>query len=437
MVHRLRGLRWLSRRERRTVALLGSWFFLAVTTLWLLKAIRSASLITHLGAAELPYVRFGAVAGVALVVAGYSQVVDRLSRLNVARGASVLFALVLLGFWAALELGGPRVGAHRAFVWALFIMVDVYSTVMVAVFWTYTNDVVTRREADRLYGPIGVGGILGGMAGGALTDGLVETAGPVLLILLSAGIVLATGGLAWAAERVLEPAPRKVAQTNEGPLEAAIGGGRAVARSRYLLLVVGIVVGYEFAAAITDFAINVVFERTFGTEVELAKMFGRLGWVVSGTALLTQLLLVPAILPRKRVALLVPPLAMIVAAGGLAIAPVVGMAVLLAASDRGLNYSLQQVTKETLYVPLSDAEKYKAKAFIDVLVDRAAKALSSVVLVVIIATIGVSVTASLAAAVLAMLGWALCARALGPAYAKHVGELEPPAPTPPGTREVP
>ena len=47
---------------------------------------------------------------------------------------------------------------------------------------------------------------------------------------------------------------------------------------------------------------------------------------------------------------------------GLSIVPIVGMAILLSAADRGLNYSLQQATKENLYVPLTDAQKYKGKA---------------------------------------------------------------------------
>jgi hypothetical protein len=48
---------------------------------------------------------------------------------------------------------------------------------------------------------------------------------------------------------------------------------------------------------------------------------------------------------------------------------VFGMAMLLSAADRGLNYSLQQATKETLYVPLTDVQKYKGKAVIDMLID--------------------------------------------------------------------
>ncbi len=49
---------------------------------------------------------------------------------------------------------------------------------------------------------------------------------------------------------------------------------------------------------------------------------------------------------------------------------------LLNTADNGFSYSLNQSSKEALYVPTSADEKYKAKAFIDMFVQRFAKALA-------------------------------------------------------------
>lgn len=431
MIHNpIARLRALDASERLKVALLSAWFFLAIMTLWLLKSARSASLLVHLGAEELPYLRFGSVAAVGLVVLGYSRVVNRLSRLQLVLGASAAFVVVLISFWIGMQLGGEVLRAQRWFVWAFFIMVEIYSTVMVAIFWTYTNDTVSPVEADKLYGPIGVGGILGGVAGGLTVDALVHTLGPVHLLLVAAGCITLGVTLAWTAERVLKPAPRVIARTSARGMKDALEGARQVLRDSYLLKIVGIVVAYEFAAALTDFVINIVFERAFATEVELAQMWGRLGWIVSGTALLCQIVLVPVLLPRKRAALLVPPVAMAAATLLLAFMPVVSVAIVLAASDRGLNYSLQQVTKETLYVPLRDLERYKAKAFIDMFVDRAAKALSSVALLAVMAFTGVSILASLALAFGALMLWARWASSLGRSYSRRIEEAGSPGPEP-------
>lgn len=437
------GARRLSNAERVKVALLSSWFFSCIAAMWLLKPVRTASLLMHLGAEELPYLRFGAVIAVGAVVLGYSRVVDRFSRLDVVRGASAIFAVLLIGFWLALRQGGEALGAQRWFVWAVFILVDVYSTVMVTIFWTYTNDVVSRAEADRLYGPIGVGGILGGVAGGVLVDVLVKSVGPVDLLLACAGLVALGGGLGWLTERVLAPPPRALSPAPARASERrsdALAGAREVLRSRYLLGIVAMVVAYEFAAAVTDFVINVVFERAFDSQVKIAQMYGRLGWIVSGTALASQLLIVPRLLPHKRLSLVLSPLVMLAATLALWLLPVVSVAIVLAASDRGLNYSLQQAAKESLYVPLSDAQKYKAKAFIDVFVDRAGKALSSVALLGIIAAGGVSIGACLAAAVAALSVWIYAANALGRAYQDARGappDQAPAKPAPGGPESVP
>lgn len=415
----LARLRALDSRERRIAAYASGWFFLVIATLWLLKPVRSAALLANLGAEELPYVRLGAVVVVGLVVMAYSWIVRRLSRLAVACGASLVFAAVLVLFWIALVVGESALGRERWFVWSVFILVDVYSTVMVGIFWIYINDVVTPREADALYGPIGVGGILGGVAGGALVDSLVSAIGPVHVLLFCALLGVACAALVTRMEHVLAPPPRGLDPgASKGGLASALAGAHEVVRSRYLLLIVGVVIGYEFAAAMTDFVVNVVFERTFTSEVVLAKMFGRLGWIVSATALVSQLVLVPVLLPTKRVALLVPPIVMAAAAVGLSFVPVVAMAILLSAADRGLNYSLQQSAKETLYVPLTDAQRYQGKAFIDMLVDRVGKALSALALIAVIALAGMSVAASLAVALAAMVVWGACAAALGRAYAR-------------------
>lgn len=416
--------RTLTRRERAKAAVLSSWFFLLITNLWLLKPIRQASLLAHLGAGELPYARFGAVIAVALVVAVYSRLVDRLTRLQLARGASIVFGVVLVAFWLALRIGGEALGAQRWFVWAVFILVDIYSTVIVAIFWTYTNDVVTREEADKIYGIVGTGGILGGIAGGAIVDALVSTIGSTDMLLVCAAMMAASAAVVHLGETRLHPPPRPRERTDR-VRHPVLQGALIVGRSRYLLLIVGIVITYEFAAAMTDFVVSVVLARSYHEQTELARMFGRIGWIVSGVALISQLVIVPLLLPHKRIALLVPPLAMGLAAAGLTLVPVVAMAVVMSVSDRGLNYSLQQATKETLYVPLGDVEKYKAKAFIDMLVDRFGKAISSVSLIAVIAIAGVSITASLVIALVAIALWLASALALGPEYARQVRDSPP------------
>src|SRR5690606_27438959 len=147
------------------------------------------------------------------------------------------------------------------------------------------------------------------IAGGARVGVLGGRLGEDDVLLVCVARMLGSAVLAGTSESLLRPRPRPVHEEEAAARRsAALDGARLVWRSPYLLLIVGVVVAYEFAAAMTDFVVSVVFERTYTDQDILAQMFGRVGWIVSGVALLSQLVIVPLLLPRKRAALLVPPL---------------------------------------------------------------------------------------------------------------------------------
>jgi AAA family ATP:ADP antiporter len=420
-------LKGVGREARIKAALLGSWFFVTVATLWLLKPVRVASLLANLGARETPYVRLAGVVAIAVVVALYSIVVNRLSRINVVRWANLLFGALLVLFWLAIQLGGPWLVAQRAFVWAVYILVELYSAILIGIFWTYTNDVVSSDEANKLYGFIGLGGILGGIAGGAFVDLFSRGIGTSNLLLVCTGLVVLSAVFASIIEVVVHPPERHPQHRHVRGVARALEGANEVRKSRYLLLIVGIVVAYEVSATLADFGVNVLFQNEYRDEAMLTQMYGRLGWIVGATAIVGQIVFVPLLLPSKRIALLVPPLVMLASAAGVVILPIIATAVVLAAADRGLNYSIQQATMESLYVPLSDAQKYRAKAFISMFVDRAAKALAAFALIIVIQTAGESVRASLIVSVMAMIVWLGSARRLGALWALTWGLRDAPA----------
>ena len=429
----------LTKDERTKAALLSSWFFVTVATLWIIKPVRVATLLAHLGAIETPYVRLASVGVVGIVVALYSLVVNRVSRVQLVRLANACFAALLVVFWLISRHASPAFAANRTFVWAIYILVELYAVILIGIFWTYANDIVTTTESNRLYGIIGLGGILGGIAGGAFVDVLGKRVGTMNLLLVAAALVLVAAILGTLTERVLHPPDRRHEWRDAGA-GAALEGAREVLKSRYLMLLVAILVAYEFTATLSDYGINVIFEHSFRSEAELTKMYGRLGWIASVTAIVTQLVVVPLVLPSKRIALLLPPVAMIASAVGVVMLPVLVTAMVLGVTDRGLNYSIQQSTWESLYVPLAAEQKYKAKAFIDMFVDRLAKAAAALVLVGLIAASGATVRVTLGISVVGAAVWVGSARRLARYWNK--GELtaagleeaqrsQSPAPLPP------
>jgi len=76
------------------------------------------------------------------------------------------------------------------------------------------------------------------------------------------------------------------------------------------------------------------------------------------------------------VALFVLPAIVLIGSVGFLAMPVLALAGFMSVGDNALNYSINQSAKEALYTPTSQDAKYKAKAFIDMFVQRAAKVLS-------------------------------------------------------------
>jgi len=336
---------------------------------------------------------------------------------------AALSIALFMAAWAVLAFAPESFQSSRVFVYAVYLLADLFSTVMVVVFWSYVNDAVDTDGADRMYGPIGLGGIVGGIAGSVIADTLSKPLGPHHLMLVCIGLTVLVLPLVWYSDRKLgrtgNVCTAKSDDDEGGGIEAALEGARLVWRSSYLLLIVVVLTSYELVSTMNDFVLNTVFDRAYEDSTMISQMYGRLGWVINGTALVTQLVIVPALLPHKRWALAFMPAMMLLTSGGFLVAPTMLMVFPLLASDNGFNYSIQQSTKETMYVPLSAVEKYKAKAFIDMFAFRAAKALAAVVFIGASAAFGSSLRLPMALNVVVLAMWLVFALRLARIYEKR------------------
>jgi AAA family ATP:ADP antiporter len=131
---------------------------------------------------------------------------------------------------------------------------------------------------------------------------------------------------------------------------------------------------YEINSQILDYqysSSSQAIEGAAGTSAFLAQA----GTIVGVISVVTQLFLVSFIIRQFGIttALLVLPAAMALASGIYFVTPMLTTAALLTISDNSFNYSINQTARETLFVPTSDDVKYKARAFINMLLQRIGK----------------------------------------------------------------
>ncbi len=261
---------------------------------------------------------------------------------------------------------------------------------MVATFFAFLNDSVTPDAAKRLYGPVGLGGVVGGVFGTTFVSGLIDTvslSGWLWICFVLGLLILA---VAYAAGRLVDrnpaltppAAPQPAVPDDDFHARAqrgnpALEGAQLVLRSPYLLAIVGIVGLYEIVSTIMDFQ----FTSTIAHYLDgpaIGRQFSTVFAITNVVSMCVQLFLTSWMMTRFGImaALLVLPLATLAGSGAFMAVPALWVGSLLNTVDNGFSYSINQSAKEALYVPTTPDEKYKTKAFIDMFVQRFAKAVA-------------------------------------------------------------
>lgn len=380
----------IKRDELPLAIFMFGYFFLVITSFWILKPIKKGLFIEFYDETgfDLLGVTFSApqaelLAKVLNMLVAFAAVVifTRLSRQLRRQQLTFVFAVffivgyLLFGQW--LQTPGDSA------VWSFYLFGDLYSTLMVATFFAFLNDSVTPGAAKRLYGLVGLGGVCGGVFGSTVVSANVALLSYTTWLWLCSGLTVLIIAAAWGAGRQVDTHSVAAEATTaaEPPAgNAATEGARLVFSSRYLLAIVAIVGLYEIISTIIDFQFTFTVSHYLDGP-DIGRHFALVYSITNWVSLLVQLLLTSFIMTRfgLGVALLVLPFTIILGSAAFLVFPVLWVGSLLSTADNGFSYSINQSAKEALYVPTTPAEKYRAKAFIDMFVQRFAKAVAVVI----------------------------------------------------------
>lgn len=367
LLHTLFSVR---REERRRLLLAFAYFFCVLASYYVLRPIRDAMGVAG-GVGNLPWLFLGTLSVTVLISPLFSRLVSRLPRRRFVAWAyrCLILCLVVFGLLLSSRPEAEQVWIGRVF----FVWLSVFAVFAVSLFWAVMADVFQTRQARRLYGVIGAGGTLGGMAGGALTSWLVSHVGLLPLLLISA-LLLEAGLRAMYAlsADVAEHVPEQRAVEHEiigGSIWAGFSG---VARSPYLLAIALFMLLFTMGSAFLYLLQAQIVERDIADRAARMVYFAQVDLWVNGLTLIVQLLLTGRLIQRIGVGavLALVPLLSIAGFLALAAAPLLTLVILMQVLRRTGNFALTGPAREVLYVPLSREEKYKAKNFIDTFVFR-------------------------------------------------------------------
>jgi AAA family ATP:ADP antiporter len=379
-----RRARWLavlgaSPQDRWRTLGLFAFFFAVIATFWIQKPLRTARFLSEIGPTQLPWVKLGTAALVLPVALLYSAAAARYRRERMVYACVGIFAACTLGFWWLLSSPAPPTWS----TWAYFFYVDIFNSVMVALFWSFANDVTSPEAARRSYGFIGAGGIIGGAVGSAITGAAVKTLGPANLLLGCLGGLAAIAVIAYGlAHTAAPPDATDDARTQTPTLRDAVAGARLTLASPYLAAVALLVALYEIVSNIIDFQFNTQVAARYTNDAAMASFLGYFSSVAISASVIAQLLVTTWVLRGwgPRVALLILPTVLALGSGAFIVVPIFAVIAGCFFSDAALSYSLNQTAKEVLYTPTDAATKYQAKAFIDMFLMRLAKGVGSLLI---------------------------------------------------------
>lgn len=296
-------------------------------------------------------------------------------------------------------------------VWSFYVFGDMFNTAMIPLFWAFMNDIVVADEAKRIYGIVGLGAVIGGLVGSTFVAQNVETLGrePLLVILIVPIAIIAVIGFLVnrLVEKRAEPT-QPLTEKLDSKANAAIEGAKLVFSSKYLLAIAGIMGCYEIVSNIVDFQLSATVSRFVSGELEKDAYFGLVGQIISVGSIVVQLFLTSFVMRKfgVGVALMFLPISILFGSSGFLFVPTLIFATIMSASDNSLNYSINQSAREALYVPTTRNEKYKAKAFIDMFVQRFAKVIAVVLNLTVVAYVSMENVRWLAlATILVLVFW--------------------------------
>jgi AAA family ATP:ADP antiporter len=371
--------------EGVTAILLMLNIFLLLASYYMLKVIREPLVLTSPGGAEVKSYAAAAIAGLFIILVPlYSALASRVSRVRLINTVTLFFAACLVAFFVLSGTGVP-IGV------AFFIWVGIFNLMVIAQLWAFANDVYTVEQGKRLFAIVGIGASLGAIAGSFFTGQLVKVYGPYPFMLGACALLLLcmvltnvvnirekrtrAGQPRPPEDRAAESeAPGPTATTADAPVRGR-SGFALVLFNPYLLLIGFLMLLINFVNTNGEYLLG---KLVLGAYVEehgaaavagmdakkvIGEFYGNFQTMVNVLSALIQAFVVSRVLKYfgVRTALLVMPVVAIVGYASMAFLPLLSFIRGVKLAENSLDYSLQNTTRNALYLPTSREAKYKAK----------------------------------------------------------------------------
>ena len=418
--------------EGRAALQLCAQSFALMFAYYLLKVIREPMILAD-GSAELKAYSTALQAFLLmLIVPVFARLYRRLGN---RREKHHIFRNTLLFFMGNLALFALAYRAGMAVAIAFYVWLGIFSVMTLALFWAFAADLYNFKSGQRMFPLIAAAASLGALAGSATAGGLDYRLGHDGVMWAAAALLWIPWWLSAATERLIPPGSDAISVDRRsdlayGPLE----GFEIVLRSGYLALIALSVIvlnlintngEYILASLVTEWARDRAGDDPrAGASAAIALFYSQYFFITTLLGFLVQLFLVARIFDRWGIAaaLQVLPVLMIVNYSLLALFPLLVVARVALIAENSVNYSLQNTTRNALFLPVTREEKYIGKHTIETFAFRLGDVMSGGFVYLASAVVGVSLVGFILVNGLLACLLLLLSRAIGSGHAATAAE---------------
>lgn len=357
--------------ESKSVMLFFAYAFLLLLCYYVLKTIREPLLLGTAATAQIKSYAYASTALVLLLfIPVYGALFRRMEKHRLIRVITVFFIANLVAFAIIGQLG-IEIG------FAYYVWVGVFSVTILAQFWAYATDAYNVKSGQRVFPLVMAGATLGGLAGPPITATLFSAMGPWNLMLVAAALLAATLPFIGVADRAVPDGSRSVYLIGEREQPHALGGFALIKRDRYLLLLAIVAVllnwinttgEYILAELVIRFADSTVAVDAGASKSDIiARFYGNYFFIVNTCTVLFQVFLVARLFRWIGIpgTILILPLVALVGYGLVVFLPVFSIIRIVKIIENSAEYSISNTSRQALFLPLTEAQKYEGKTAID------------------------------------------------------------------------
>uniref|UniRef100_A0A7S3JRE1 ADP,ATP carrier protein n=1 Tax=Aureoumbra lagunensis TaxID=44058 RepID=A0A7S3JRE1_9STRA len=367
---------------------------------WLLDSLKDTVLATTVGLEYQPRAKVLSVCVTLIVVSIYNGLIDRVSKpaLFYAIGFTYFILFVILGGCLAHRSFGMENTSpdpHRLLGWFTYFAIESYGSLAVALFWAFTNASIDLESAKSSYGLIVAFAQLGAIFGSTLATKASAFHISFLFVLGGSSCLLVCAMVRGYEIFFMIPAQILPAHPSENTTQQSANKIRSnvhlfdgislVLRHGYVTSLLAISTLYEVILTVLDFEMKIIGRARYSTDErgaeQFAELMGHFGQTVNTISFIFSLAGFSYVVRRLglSITLLVFPFLLIVGTLVTYASPGLWTLFITTALLKALTYSLNEPALEMLYVPTSEPIKFKAKAWIDVVGARSAKAAGSAI----------------------------------------------------------